>query len=184
MEKYYQILGLPVGASKEQIKSAYRKLAMKYHPDVNPTASAKNKFLEIIEAYEYLTGIRKAKREKRMTATEMQNLYEIMKKVAEQRAKEKYKERVRQFKKEKEKKQAEESVEVLNKVGINSQEASALIVITQHYDTLQAISENTKSNLILLPNNPSSASDMLTQMTSSFAAVNQINLDKQEEEKE
>ncbi len=68
----------------------------------------------------------------------------------------------------------EESVNVLNEVGINSQEASALIVITQHYDTLQAVSENTKSNLILLPNNPSSASDMLTQLTASFATVNAI----------
>ena len=46
----------------------------------------------------------------------------------------------------------EESVEVLNKVGINSQEASALIVVTQHYDTLQSIGQETNSNLILLPN--------------------------------
>lgn len=68
----------------------------------------------------------------------------------------------------------EESVEVLNKVGINSQEASALIVITQHYDTLHAISENTKSNLILLPNSPSAASDMLNQMVTSFAASSKI----------
>ncbi|MFN2429587.1 MAG: SPFH domain-containing protein [Cryomorphaceae bacterium] len=68
----------------------------------------------------------------------------------------------------------EESVNVLNQVGINSQEASALIVITQHYDTLQAVSENTRSNLILLPNNPSAASDMLTELTTSFAAVNTI----------
>lgn len=68
----------------------------------------------------------------------------------------------------------EESVEVLNAVGINSQEASALIVITQHYDTLHAISENTQSNLILLPNNPSAASDMLTQMTTSFIAANKV----------
>ncbi len=67
----------------------------------------------------------------------------------------------------------EESVEVLNKVGINSQEASALIVITQHYDTLQAVSEHTNSNLILLPNNPTAASDMLSQMTTSFIAANQ-----------
>ncbi len=66
----------------------------------------------------------------------------------------------------------EDSVEVLNAVGINSQEASALIVITQHYDTLQAVSENTHSNLILLPNNPTAASDMLTQMTTSFIAAN------------
>ncbi len=68
----------------------------------------------------------------------------------------------------------EESVEVLNQVGINSQEASALIVITQHYDTLQALGENTNSNLILLPNAPSSASDMLSQMVTSFSASQQI----------
>lgn len=68
----------------------------------------------------------------------------------------------------------EESVEVLNKVGINSQEASALIVITQHYDTLHSVSENSKSNLILLPNSPSSASDMLNQMVASFATSSKI----------
>lgn len=68
----------------------------------------------------------------------------------------------------------EDSVEVLNKVGINSQEASALIVITQHYDTLQAVSEHTDSNLILLPNNPTAASDMLAQMTTSFVAANKM----------
>lgn len=68
----------------------------------------------------------------------------------------------------------EESVEVLNKVGINSQEASALIVVTQHYDTLQSVGEHTASNLILLPNSPSSANDMLTNMVASFAASNQI----------
>ena len=68
----------------------------------------------------------------------------------------------------------EDSVEMLNTVGINSQEASALIVITQHYDTLQAVGESTQSNLILLPNNPSSASDMLTNMVASFTASQQI----------
>ena len=68
----------------------------------------------------------------------------------------------------------EESVEVLNRAGINSQEASALIVITQHYDTLQSIGANTNSNLILLPNNPNAASSMLNDMVASFAATNQI----------
>ena len=63
----------------------------------------------------------------------------------------------------------EDSVETLNRVGINSQEASALIVITQHYDTLQNIGEASKSNLILLPNNPSAASNMLNDMVTSFA---------------
>lgn len=68
----------------------------------------------------------------------------------------------------------EESVEVLNKVGINSQEASALIVVTQHYDTLQSIGEETNSNLILLPNSPQAGSDMLNNMVASFTASNQI----------
>ena len=68
----------------------------------------------------------------------------------------------------------EESVEVLNKVGINSQEASALIVVTQHYDTLQAVGADTNSNLILLPNSPQAGSDMLNNMVASFTASNQI----------
>ena len=68
----------------------------------------------------------------------------------------------------------EESVDVLNNVGINSQEASALIVVTQHYDTLQAIGEETNTNLILLPNSPQAGSDMLNNMVASFTASNQI----------
>ncbi len=68
----------------------------------------------------------------------------------------------------------EESVDVLNKAGINSQEASALIIITQHYDTLQAVGERTNSNLIMLPNTPSSASNMLNDMTASLIAANQM----------
>ncbi|WP_033959506.1 SPFH domain-containing protein [Psychroserpens jangbogonensis] len=68
----------------------------------------------------------------------------------------------------------EESVEVLNKVGINSQEASALIVVTQHYDTLQSIGQHTNSNLILMPNSPQAGSEMLNDMVASFTASNQI----------
>ena len=68
----------------------------------------------------------------------------------------------------------EESVEVLNKVGINSQEASALIVVTQHYDTLQSIGGESNSNLILLPNSPQAGSTMLNDMVASFTASNQI----------
>ena len=67
-----------------------------------------------------------------------------------------------------------ESVDVLNKVGINSQEASALIVVTQHYDTLQAIGADANSNLILLPNSPQAGSDMLNNMVASFTASNQV----------
>lgn len=68
----------------------------------------------------------------------------------------------------------EESVDVLNRAGINSQEASALIVITQHYDTLQSIGADTNSNLILLPNNPNAASSMLNDMVTSLVAANKI----------
>ena len=67
-----------------------------------------------------------------------------------------------------------ESVDVLNRVGINSQEASALIVVTQHYDTLQAIGADSNSNLILLPNSPQAGSEMLNNMVASFTASNQV----------
>lgn len=62
----------------------------------------------------------------------------------------------------------EESVEMLNKVGIGSIEASSLIIVTQHYDTLQAVGENSNSNLILMPNSPSSANSLLSDMITSF----------------
>ena len=77
----------------------------------------------------------------------------------------------------------EESVEVLNKVGINSQEASALIVVTQHYDTLQSMGENSNSNLVLLPNSPASGSNMLTEMVTSFTASQMLGEKMKEENK-
>ncbi len=68
----------------------------------------------------------------------------------------------------------EESVDVLNKAGINPQEASALIIITQHYDTLQAIGQDSKSNLILIPNRPEVASTMLTDLITSLSAAGKV----------
>lgn len=52
----YKILGLKVGATSEEIRSAYRRLAKKYHPDRNPSASAAAKFIEIQAAYEQLNS--------------------------------------------------------------------------------------------------------------------------------
>lgn len=52
---YYEVLGLSKGASDDDIKKAYRKLAKKYHPDVNKAADAEEKFKEINEAYEVLS---------------------------------------------------------------------------------------------------------------------------------
>lgn len=51
---YYEVLGVNKGASKDEIKSAYRKLAKKYHPDVNHDADAPEKFKEVQEAYDVL----------------------------------------------------------------------------------------------------------------------------------
>ena len=52
---YYEILGLSKSASDNEIKSSYRKLAMKYHPDRNPgDKKAEEKFKEISESYEIL----------------------------------------------------------------------------------------------------------------------------------
>ena len=74
----------------------------------------------------------------------------------------------------------EESVNVLNKVGINPQEASALIVVTQHYDTLHAMGTLGKSNLILMPNSPHAAGDMLNSMVASFTAANRVSVEMNE----
>jgi len=51
---YYKILGLTVDSSVEEIKKAYRIKARLYHPDINPSPNAKDLFISITEAYEFL----------------------------------------------------------------------------------------------------------------------------------
>lgn len=52
---YYDVLGVPKGASADEIKKSYRKLAKQYHPDVSTEANAEEKFKEISEAYDVLS---------------------------------------------------------------------------------------------------------------------------------
>ena len=56
---YYKILGVARGASDDEIKKAYRKLALKYHPDKNQNSGAEEKFKQIGEAYDVLSDSKK-----------------------------------------------------------------------------------------------------------------------------
>src|SRR5947207_13353206 len=59
---YYALLGVPRQATDEQIRSAYRKLARQYHPDVNSAADASERFKAVTEAYEVLTDPQRRQR--------------------------------------------------------------------------------------------------------------------------
>lgn len=61
-QDYYQTLGVPRDATEEQIRSAYRKLARRYHPDVNKSADATERFKQLGEAYEVLKDAEKRRR--------------------------------------------------------------------------------------------------------------------------
>lgn len=56
---YYEVLGVQKGATDEEIKKAYRKLALQYHPDRNKTKEAEEKFKEVTKAYEVLSDSQK-----------------------------------------------------------------------------------------------------------------------------
>ena len=70
---YYEILGVSRTASAEEIKRAYRRLARKYHPDVNKEPGAEDRFKEINEAYEVLSDERKRARYDRFGHAGVQN---------------------------------------------------------------------------------------------------------------
>ena len=65
---YYETLGVPRDATSEQIRSAYRKLARRYHPDINDAEDAEERFKEVAEAYEVLSDAEKRERYDRLGA--------------------------------------------------------------------------------------------------------------------
>src|ERR1700680_3352174 len=65
---YYAVLGVPRDADQDAIRRAYRKLARKYHPDLNSDSDAEDRFKELGEAYEVLSDPDKRERYDRLGA--------------------------------------------------------------------------------------------------------------------
>ena len=55
LRECYRVLDLPSGASLDEVKAAYRRLARQYHPDTNPALMARERFIAVSDAYQYLT---------------------------------------------------------------------------------------------------------------------------------
>ncbi|HEX2969339.1 MAG TPA: DnaJ domain-containing protein [Bacteroidales bacterium] len=54
LKEYYDVLGIPCNSGIAEIKKAYRKKAYQYHPDINPSPDARDKFISVTEAYDFL----------------------------------------------------------------------------------------------------------------------------------
>lgn len=88
MEKYFKILGLSPDADIEEVKKAYRKLALQYHPDLQ--SGNEEHFKKIVEAYEMVKShLESASEQKEMRPEDLIRFYELLKQAAEEKARKK-----------------------------------------------------------------------------------------------
>jgi hypothetical protein len=113
MLHYYKILEVEPNASKGEIKKAYRRKAMQYHPDRNRAPGARRRFLEVLEAYEYLIDNRQKPPKQSSDQSAEKDFDEIMREMAQKRAREKYRERVREFRRKQAEEQSKEFIRAI-----------------------------------------------------------------------
>lgn len=109
VSRYHDILGVPPDAGKVEITRAYRALARKYHPDVNPDPGAAEQFIRITEAYEVLLHRKQARRKINLntsTRREQAEAQAAARKEARRRAAEQARKRYKEFKEEQERAQS------------------------------------------------------------------------------
>lgn len=90
INKYYQILGVPETATLEEVKKAYRNKARLLHPDKNKAANAKDQFILLHEAYEYITDVKTGKIHQVIPdiGEQLNNVHEIWEKIKAQAVRE------------------------------------------------------------------------------------------------
>jgi hypothetical protein len=93
LRKYYNLLGLPNHTGIEQVRKQFRRLAMQYHPDKNPSREASELFIQLTEAYEILIGRKEAPKSALKTpegrkATQEERIREARKRYMEQQERE------------------------------------------------------------------------------------------------
>lgn len=97
MSSYHDILGIPKGAGKEQVKRAFRKKAMQYHPDKNSSSDAQDMFIKINEAYEALMEERTMPKQRLRTTRTRSEMHEEIRRKAKEQAEYYAKMRYREF---------------------------------------------------------------------------------------
>ena len=88
LKKYYELLGITDSSSENEVRKAYRRMAMKFHPDKNPSPQANDRFIELTEAYEILLGKRDLTSEKSTQKTHEDRMREARNRYYEQQKRE------------------------------------------------------------------------------------------------